>query len=66
MSKEFPEITKSPCIELGTCGTDIYGNYCTSCGRTVEEIMEWPSASQARKKEIVKGSKERKHENGKN
>jgi predicted Fe-S protein YdhL (DUF1289 family) len=40
----------SPCIDI--CRLDGQGQ-CIGCRRTIEEIMEWPRASAARKREIL-------------
>lgn len=43
---------RSPCV--GICVTFDYRGlrYCYACGRSVEEIGEWPKASNGRKSEI--------------
>ena len=40
----------SPCIDI--CRLDGRG-LCIGCRRTIEEIMEWPRAAAARKREIL-------------
>ncbi|MBK9624933.1 MAG: DUF1289 domain-containing protein [Rhodocyclaceae bacterium] len=37
----------SPCI--GICRIDDFSGMCEGCGRTMEEISGWPSASEAEK-----------------
>jgi predicted Fe-S protein YdhL (DUF1289 family) len=41
----------SPCIDI--CRLDGQG-LCIGCRRTIEEIMEWPRAGVARKREILR------------
>jgi predicted Fe-S protein YdhL (DUF1289 family) len=41
----------SPCIDI--CRLDASG-LCIGCRRTIEEISEWPSASEARRREILR------------
>ena len=59
------DIVKSPCI--GVCQyaeiseKDIE-RVCRGCGRTAEEIEEWFTASQTRKREIIKACEKRKVE----
>lgn len=52
---------KSPCIKL--CEVEDEGKFCKECGRSLEEIAEWPVATSSRKKEIKKNSKKRKERN---
>jgi predicted Fe-S protein YdhL (DUF1289 family) len=40
----------SPCIDV--CRLDARG-LCIGCRRTIEEISEWPAASEARRREIL-------------
>ncbi|MHB8722067.1 MAG: DUF1289 domain-containing protein [Steroidobacteraceae bacterium] len=40
----------SPCVDI--CRLDARG-LCIGCRRTIEEIMEWPSASAARRRQIL-------------
>jgi predicted Fe-S protein YdhL (DUF1289 family) len=40
----------SPCINV--CQLDAQG-LCVGCRRTIEEITEWPRASEARRREIL-------------
>lgn len=41
----------SPCINV--CTVDAAARVCRGCGRTLDEIAEWPAASDARKREIL-------------
>jgi predicted Fe-S protein YdhL (DUF1289 family) len=41
----------SPCIDV--CRLDARG-LCIGCRRTIEEISEWPAASEARRREILR------------
>jgi predicted Fe-S protein YdhL (DUF1289 family) len=43
--------TASPCI--GTCRLDEQGRYCVGCRRTLREIAEWGTASEARRRAIL-------------
>jgi predicted Fe-S protein YdhL (DUF1289 family) len=43
----------SPCIAL--CVLDAATGWCHGCGRTIEEIMAWGTASDTRKAEILAG-----------
>lgn len=40
----------SPCISL--CRMDPHTGLCQGCHRTLDEIMDWSSASEARKHQI--------------
>jgi hypothetical protein len=40
----------SPCVDI--CRLDARG-LCIGCRRTIEEIMEWPHASAARRRQIL-------------
>ena len=40
----------SPCIDI--CRLDAQG-LCVGCRRTIDEIVEWPRASEARRREIL-------------
>jgi predicted Fe-S protein YdhL (DUF1289 family) len=42
---------KSPCIDV--CRLDARG-LCIGCRRTIDEISEWPAASEARRREILR------------
>jgi len=41
----------SPCVDI--CRLDTQG-ICVGCRRTIDEIMEWPRASEARRREILR------------
>jgi predicted Fe-S protein YdhL (DUF1289 family) len=41
----------SPCIDI--CRLDAQG-FCVGCRRTIDEISEWPRASEARRREILR------------
>jgi len=41
----------SPCINI--CRLDAQG-LCVGCRRTMQEIAEWPNASEARRREILR------------
>jgi predicted Fe-S protein YdhL (DUF1289 family) len=41
----------SPCVDI--CRLDALG-LCVGCRRTLEEIAEWPRASEARRREILR------------
>ena len=41
----------SPCIDV--CRLDEQG-LCVGCRRTIDEIVEWPRASEARRREILR------------
>jgi uncharacterized protein len=40
----------SPCVNI--CRLDAQG-LCVGCRRTIDEIIEWPRASEARRREIL-------------
>ena len=40
----------SPCVDI--CRLDAKG-LCVGCYRTIDEIIEWPRASEARRREIL-------------
>ena len=42
---------QSPCVDI--CRLDAQG-LCVGCRRTIEEITEWPRASEARRREILR------------
>lgn len=54
------EQVKSPC--KGVCLYEDTEGICRCCGRTAQEIEEWPSASRDRKVEITKESRRRRKE----
>jgi len=41
----------SPCVDI--CRLDAAG-LCVGCRRTIDEIVEWPRASEARRREILR------------
>jgi predicted Fe-S protein YdhL (DUF1289 family) len=41
----------SPCVDI--CRLDAQG-LCVGCRRTIDEIAEWPRASEARRREILR------------
>jgi predicted Fe-S protein YdhL (DUF1289 family) len=41
----------SPCVDI--CRLDAQG-LCVGCLRTIDEIIEWPRASEARRREILR------------
>ncbi len=41
----------SPCVDI--CRLDAQG-LCVGCRRTIEEITEWPRASEARRRDILR------------
>jgi predicted Fe-S protein YdhL (DUF1289 family) len=47
----------SPCV--GVCTLDPQGRVCVGCGRLIEEIGQWSSASQARRAQIVDAARRR-------
>ena len=51
-----PVVVPSPCINVCRLNG---AQVCVGCGRNIDEIMEWPSASDARKREIVAVSRRR-------
>jgi predicted Fe-S protein YdhL (DUF1289 family) len=42
---------QSPCVDI--CRLDA-GGLCAGCRRTIDEIVEWPRASEARRREILR------------
>jgi uncharacterized protein len=44
----------SPCVDI--CRLDARG-WCIGCRRTIGEISEWPAASEARRREILRALK---------
>lgn len=55
-SKNAPSIA-SPCKSI--CKMNAAGTLCLGCGRNLDEIAEWPSASDERKREILASVEER-------
>jgi uncharacterized protein len=45
------EAVPSPCVDI--CRLDAQG-LCVGCRRTIDEIAEWPRASEARRREILR------------
>ena len=41
----------SPCVDI--CSVDATGEYCTGCGRSLDEIADWQRASEAERQAIV-------------
>jgi predicted Fe-S protein YdhL (DUF1289 family) len=41
----------SPCVDI--CRLDAQG-LCVGCRRTIDEIIEWPRASEERRREILR------------
>ena len=54
---EVPDRIKSPCVEV--CALDDK-DMCIGCYRTANEIIEWFSASDERKREILVTVRERR------
>jgi hypothetical protein len=52
----------SPCT--GVCELDPHTGYCRGCFRTGDEIMAWPMADNARKREILRQLKPRRTSHG--
>jgi len=44
-------VTPSPCN--GVCKIDRASNWCVGCGRSLDEISQWPYADEARRRDIV-------------
>jgi predicted Fe-S protein YdhL (DUF1289 family) len=45
---------RSPCVDI--CRLDARG-WCIGCRRSIGEISEWPAASEARRREILRALK---------
>jgi len=43
------KLISSPCVKICT----LIDNYCAGCGRSMSEIIEWRTATDKRKKEIL-------------
>ena len=41
----------SPCVDI--CSVDATGEYCTGCGRSLDEIAGWSQASEAERLAVV-------------
>jgi len=50
--------SKSPCQKI--CKLDPVTDYCTVCGRTMEQIQDWSSYSDEMRSEIMKDLKVKK------
>ncbi|MGH8442440.1 MAG: DUF1289 domain-containing protein [Nevskiaceae bacterium] len=50
------ELPQSPCT--GVCRLDAQ-DVCAGCARTIDEIIEWPGASDERKRAIVAAARRR-------
>ncbi len=48
--RTHPEPLPSPCI--GVCAMDAASGLCTGCQRTIDEIIDWGMATEARKRQI--------------
>jgi len=44
-------VIKSPCT--GICALDPVRDWCSGCGRTIDEIAEWGTANEERQRAIV-------------
>jgi len=42
---------RSPCINV--CAIDRRSGWCEGCGRTIDEIMRWPGATEAEQAALV-------------
>ena len=47
----------SPCVDI--CSVDVSGEYCTGCGRSLDEIAGWSKASEAERRAVVEKLPER-------
>jgi predicted Fe-S protein YdhL (DUF1289 family) len=56
MSTPLPDPLASPCVRNCCLDDD---NVCMGCGRSLEEIIQWGSASDADKSAILARSRER-------
>jgi hypothetical protein len=50
----------SPCV--GICELHDPTGFCKGCARTMEEIVEWPDASQTRRLEILQAVSHRRRQ----
>ena len=55
------EAPQSPCISI--CALD-QNDVCEGCFRTGDEIVDWFTANDARKREILEASEKRRKESG--
>ena len=53
-------MTDSPCIDI--CQMDSESGLCVGCGRTIEEIANWSSFTNEKKKNILKELKSRNND----
>ena len=56
-SSSLPQPLKSPCVRV--CYYDHDRDFCTGCGRTLDELSYWNDYSFEEQKEIIKKSKKR-------
>ena len=54
-------MSDSPCIDI--CQMDPESGLCVGCGRTIEEIANWSSYTNEKKKNILKQLKSRNNDN---
>ena len=54
-------MSDSPCIDI--CQMDSESGLCVGCGRTIEEIANWSSYTNEKKKNILKQLKSRNNDN---
>ncbi|MCX4027344.1 DUF1289 domain-containing protein [Endozoicomonas sp. SM1973] len=57
MSSNKPSTTDSPCVR--NCCLD-NNDVCVGCFRSLAEILEWHTATEARRKQIVENANKRK------
>tara|TARA_B100000965_G_scaffold51843_1_gene38548 strand:+ start:186 stop:362 length:177 start_codon:yes stop_codon:yes gene_type:complete len=53
-------MSDSPCIDI--CQMDSESGLCVGCGRTIEEIANWSSYTNEKKKDILKQLKSRNND----
>ena len=53
-------MSDSPCIDI--CQMDPESGLCVGCGRTIEEIANWSSYTNEKKKNILKQLKSRNND----
>lgn len=53
-------MSDSPCIDI--CQMDSESGLCVGCGRTIEEIANWSSYTNEKKKNILKQLKSRNND----
>ena len=49
--------TPSPCVDI--CSVDATGEFCTGCGRSLDEIAGWSRASEVERRAVVEKLPER-------